>query len=288
MLPGALQAMPPAEGGLATSDPAGPALGKAKPADVKPPGEETILGRELARDGLAGGIIFQRDSNKLIELTHLTIPGEAISHPGEPCRVDVVAQAPIPTKFSGRPDGVSRYEVEIGACPFSFDVLEEAVLVTRTPQTCDFAAADCRVDPTGLWGPQGRSIGPDQEKLFERERGRAEISMRAKFHALLASVGKDKNAIKKIAGEQAGFSSAREVICRDYAREDAHGFCALRITQARVLALQAAFADYAREHAGTNTAKSTVKRSSKSVLNPDPKLNDGSQTETPPQTEIKH
>ena len=67
--------------------------------------------------------------------------------------------------------------------------------------------------------------------------------MLAKFHALLASAGKDKEAIKQIASEQAGFSSEREVICRNYLREDIHGFCALRITQARALALQAAFED---------------------------------------------
>ncbi len=43
--------------------------------------------------------------------------------------------------------------------------------------------------------------------------------------------------------EQAGFSSEREVICRNYLGEDIHGFCALRITEARALALQAAFED---------------------------------------------
>jgi hypothetical protein len=36
------------------------------------------------------------------------------------------------------------------------------------------------------------------------------------------------------------------VICRNYLREDIHGFCALRITQARALALQAAFEDRAK------------------------------------------
>lgn len=282
MLPGALQLMPPGDSGVPSSDPGSTAPGKPKPVELKPPGEETILGRDLARDGLTGVIAFQRNSNKLLEITHLTIPGEEISHPGEPCRVDVVAHEPIQTRSSGRPEGVSRYEVDIQACPFSLNVLEEAVLITRAPQTCDFTAADCRVDPTGLWGPLGSSIGPDQEKQFERERGRLESIMRGKFHALLASVGKDKNAIKKIAGEQAGFSSAREVTCRNYAREDVHGFCALRITQARALALQAAFADYAKEHAGANAAKVTVKRSSKSVARPDAK----SQTESSPETEL--
>ena len=56
---------------------------------------------------------------------------------------------------------------------------------------------------------------------------------------MLASAGKDKAAIKKIASEQAGFSSEREVACRNYAGEDVHGFCALRLTQARAFALRA-------------------------------------------------
>ena len=66
--------------------------------------------------------------------------------------------------------------------------------------------------------------------------------MRANFRALLASAGKDEAAIKAIAGEQAGFSSEREVACRDYAHEDSTGFCALRLTQARAFALEAQLA----------------------------------------------
>ncbi|MGH6868730.1 MAG: hypothetical protein ACREDA_07665, partial [Methylocella sp.] len=98
-------------------------------------------------------------------------------------------------------------------------------------------------------------FGPDQTKQLERERGRAESAMLARFHALLTSAGKDKEAIKQIAGEQAGFSSEREVICRKYVREDVHGFCALRITQARALALQAAFEDRAKARAKPAMAK---------------------------------
>ena len=151
------------------------APGQPKPAGLKPPSEETIIGQELSRDGFAGIIAFQRGSGNGLEITRLSIAGEEISHPGEQCQVEVVAGAPIQTRFAGRPNGVSRYEVEIETCPFSLDVLEGAVLVTRTPQTCDFRAADCRADPAGLWGPPGNAIGPDQTKQLERERGRAEF-----------------------------------------------------------------------------------------------------------------
>ena len=245
MLPGALQASPST---------AGAAPGQPKPAGLKPPSEETIFGQELSRDGFAGMIAFQRGTGKGLEIAKLSIAGDEISRPGEQCQVEV-AGTPIQTRFAGRPNGVSRYEVEIETCPFSLDVLEGAVLVTRTPRTCDFRAADCRVDPAGLWGPSGNAIGPDQTKQLERERGRAELDMRVRFRALLASAGKDKETIKQIASEQAGFSSEREVICRTYLREDIHGFCALRITQARALALQAAFEDRAKASAKPALAK---------------------------------
>lgn len=240
LLPGALQASPPAAGS-GGQNPAGTMPGKPKLAAPKLPSESTIFGRELTRDGFAGIIAFGSASGKGIEITRLSLAGEQISHPHEQCRVEVVADAPIQTKFAGRPNGVSRYEVEIAACPFSFDVLDGAVIVTRVPPTCDFPAADCRAAPAGLWGPPGNSFGPDQVKQFERERGHAESAMRAAFRALLANAGKDREAIKKIASGQAAFSSERDVTCRDYVGEEVHGFCALRITQARAFALQAAF-----------------------------------------------
>jgi hypothetical protein len=282
MLPGALQASPSPAGNAAQNSTG--AVGKPKPAAPKPPSEDTILGHDLSRDGFAGTLTFQRPSGKGIEITRLSLAGEEISHPGGQCRIDVVADGPIKTRFSGKPNGVSHYEVAIAACPFSFDVLDGAVLVSRVPPACDFPAADCRVAPVGLWGPRGNGFGPGQVKRFERERGRAETMMRAAFHALLKSAGKDKSEIKKIAAEQAGFSSQRDETCRTYVGEEVHGFCALRITQARVLALEAAFEERARLH--TKSAKTLVKRTlvkrtavRKKVV---PNLNLDSQQEAPP------
>jgi hypothetical protein len=251
MLPGALQASPSTANKIAPN-PTGATPGQP---ELKPPSEETISRQALSRDGFAGIIAFQHASGKGLEITRLSIAGEEISRPGELCQVEVVTGTPIQTRFAGRPNGVSRYEVEIETCPFSFDVLEGAVLVTGAPRTCDFRAADCRVDPAGLWGPPGNAIGADQTKQLERERGRVDSAMLAKFHALLTSAGKDKEAIKQIASQQAGFSSEREEICRNYLREDIHGFCALRITQARALALQAAFEDRAKARAKPAVAK---------------------------------
>ncbi len=237
MLPGAVQAAP--EGTQNEETPAAPDAAKPKPAAARPPGEEQIVDRDLSLNGAQGLIWLQRASGGGLEITALSLAGEQISHPGVECRLDVVAGAPIAAKAAGKPNGLLRYEVGIAACPFALDVLDGAVLVMRPGKTCDFAAADCRVDPTGLWGPPAAAIDDKAAKQFERERGAAETTMRANFRALLASAGKNKAAVKAIASEQAGFSSDREVACRNYAGEDAHGFCALRLTQARAFALEA-------------------------------------------------
>ncbi len=240
MLPGALQGASPSGSETPSSDhPATPA--KPKPVALKPPGEAAIIGRDLLRDGSNGVIAFQRASGKGLEITRLVLAGEAISHPSEDCRVEVIAATPIAAKFVGQPNGVARYAVDVEVCPFSLEVLDGAVLVTREQGACDFVAADCRADPAGFWGPAADLIDAALIKQMERARGQAEANMRANFRALLKSAGKDKASIKKIASEQAGFSSQREMTCRNYLREDAHGFCALRITQARALALQAEF-----------------------------------------------
>lgn len=283
MLPGALQALPSGAGQPAPKPSEGVPK-KPKPARSKPPSEETVLSHELSRDGFAGTIAFQSVPGNGIAITRLLLAGEEISHPLQQCQVDVVSDAPIPTKFAGRPNGVSRYEVAIEACPLSFDVLDGAILVTRTPPSCDFPAADCRVVPAGLWGPLGKSFGQDQIKQLERERGLAESMMRTAFRALLANAGKDKDAIKKIAGEQAGFSSARDALCRNYEGEDIHGFCALRLTQARIFALQAAFDEKAKLL--TKPARTMTKRRTATEQNPVPVGNPASQQSSPPSSRV--
>jgi hypothetical protein len=277
MLPGALQAQPPG-GPDATSGSAGAASKKPKLAGLKPPSVETILGRDLARDGSAGVISFRVRPEEGIEITKLSLAGERTPYPAEPCAVNAVAEGPIQARFHGRPNGLSRYEIDLPDCPFSLELMEGAVLVARSPRTCEFTEAQCRVDPTGLWGPRGDSFGPDQARQFERERGRAESGMRANFRALLQSAGRDEDAIKKIAGEQAGFSSAREMTCRSYLKEDVHGYCALRLTQARALALQAAFFEQAKVTSDLKAAKALEKSTivkRKPAANPKPDLNAG-------------
>ena len=239
----------------------GPTATPAKPVYIKPPSDDTIIGHALARNGKEGAMTLERGGTDLT-LTKLTLAGDKISRPQETCTVDIALSAPIVLKAGGRPAGASRYDVPLEACPFTIDVLEGAVLVSRTDAAaCQIKAADCQVAPTGLWGPHAAEISAKQAKDLEHNRPRMENVMRSNFRALLKKAGKDKAAIKTIAGEQAAFSSEREVMCRDYDQEPVHGFCSTQMTQRRALDLLARFGpveDKAVKHAGRPKAKAAV------------------------------
>lgn len=241
MLPGALNGASPAQAPKASAPPP-EAKAPAKPIVVKPPSEDAILGRPLSFDGAKGTMQFDRAA-KGVTLSKLTLPGERLSKPSESCQVDIVADPPIVAADLGRPAGALRWSLAVEACPFIVDVLDGAALVSSAQPTCDFVAADCRVSPVGLWGPPGDAISPHRIKDLEHARVRAETTMRANFKVLLHRAGKDRAAVKAIAGEQAAFSSQREMTCRDYAHESVHGFCSAQITEARSLAILAKFAD---------------------------------------------
>ena len=57
------------------------------------------------------------------------------------------------------------------------------------------------------------------------------------FKALYDKIKSDKALRKELVREQAGFSARREEICRSYVEEADFGYCALRVTEARALAL---------------------------------------------------
>ena len=211
-----------------------------KPVPMKPPGEDTIDARALSQNGRRGAMSFARSGADLT-LTKLTLTGDKISKPNESCSVAVALPAPLAVTPAGHPSGASRYDVPIAACPFAIDVLDGAVLVSRPEPTCSFAAADCLVSPGGLWGPLPADISPARIKDLERQRVRIETTMRANFRATLKKAGRDRGTVKAIAGEQAAFSSDREVTCRDYDGESVHGFCSTQMAEARALALVAKF-----------------------------------------------
>jgi hypothetical protein len=253
VLPGAVSAPTPVgQPGTAPSQkgpggkPKGAAGGEAAVdrhfVPARPPAVETVVGKPFSLSGSRGDLMVEKSGADL-RLSRLTLTGDKISQPNQPCEVTMGGAESLTLKPLGSPDGVLRFELESSACPVQFDVLNGALRAVGPAGACSFVQADCRADAAGLWGPPGDSFGESQAKSIERERTTLENSVRTHFRGLLSKYKKDKPALRAAVTEQAGFSSIRAQTCRDYDREDTHGFCALRLTESRDYRLQTRLAE---------------------------------------------
>lgn len=224
VLPGA--AVPPTSEGATQPRPAPP---KIKPATVDP-----LVGKPVMQNGFRGRITINRE--KAGYSARIVLAGEKISKPNEACGVDPGGNDPVTLKAVPS-TGAPLFEALAEGCPLSFAVLDDAIMVTGPAQACVFQTADCRVDPKGLWGPSPQALEP-RTPDFEKERPRADRAVRETYKEKITDAS-GKAEVKQIAAEQAGFSAAREMTCRNYARESVHGFCALRYTEFRAVTLQA-------------------------------------------------
>lgn len=236
-LPGAVA--PTASGTV--NKPAGPPKPRraGPPPPPKVPSDDGLLNRTLTHNGRSGTMQFAKDGKDL-RLAKAVLAGEKISRPSETCTVDEPGM-PLVLTTSGKPNGVTRYAAALPDCPVEFDVLEGAVLVPPRGKACEIARADCRVDPAGLWGQPANEIGAARTKEIEKSRAPAEQAMRSHFREWIeaATKGKDRDLVRKVSRDQAGFSSRRADTCAPYAREAEHGYCSLVLTQARSAALAA-------------------------------------------------
>lgn len=239
---------PPAAGGL-------PAPKKAAPTVVKAPTEDSVLARAYRRNGATGEARLERMGTGYG--LRLTAEGFQTGNPTEPCAVSFGEQ-PVPLKSLGKPTGVPRYELEAPVCPLVLDVLDGAILVTAPVQPCVIEAAQCKVDPRGLWGPDSRTL-VGQAKDIERARTRAESAVREGYKTLTARASVPDQ--RMIAREQAGFSSERELVCREFQREGTHGFCAAKLTEARASELRA-------RTGGTQTTEKPARRKKPKIASP--------------------
>ena len=208
----------------------------ARPAPPRMVSPSSLAGRTLLLNGGPSQIVFEA-KDKSIDVAHLTLAGERISNSRETCKVEAPA-TPIAVSEVAHPDGVARIQIGFPACPIAFDVLDGAALVDPAQGRCEFKESNCRVNPVGLWGPSSGDLGADKLKGIERARAAAEGAVRATYKDLVATT-KDRPTIMAFAHEQAQFSSTREEICRDYAGEGRHGFCAAKLTEARASMLKA-------------------------------------------------
>lgn len=246
--PGSPVAPPPAPGEApppAAEAPRAPPVPK-QPVVLKAPSEDNVMGQDLMRNGLDGTLKLEKTGGSVT--ARLTLPGTKVSAPAESCTVPWNDGAPATLTAEGRPEGLARFEAAGATCPLRFEVVEGGVFVTSLSGSpvCTVAASDCAAAPTGLWGPAAATLIPRSAE-FDTARGTADRAVRENYKLMTQRArGQD---VRPIVTEQAAFSSDREQLCRTYAREGAHGFCNLRFTEGRALALATRL--------GVNTATAT-------------------------------
>lgn len=223
-----------------------------KPVVLRPPADGDIMGRDLLQNGVAGSLRLERSPAGTV-LVRATLAGSRLSQPTQACTVRLAVGEPVPFADKGRPEGVTRVETSDEVCPLRFDLLDGGALATLggEAESCTFASEDCRVEPVGLWGPAPAALLPRAGE-FEQARGGADRAVRENYKVLTQRAG--GQAVRPIVAEQAAFSANREQLCRSYAREAAHGFCNLRFTEARALALATRLGIAVSPAAGTTAA----------------------------------
>ncbi len=262
-LPGAAPAAPDG-GAAAAAKPKKPGQGAkaAKSARAKPfsaPDAAAIDGTPLMLNG-RDGLLQVAGSGKTLEIARLRLPGESVSDPSQRCIVDIVGEKPIAATSEGRPDGLDRYDVDVPACPFTFDIVDGAVLVPSQITACVFKAADCQTSPGGLWGPDAAGLEKDAAAISKR-RNEAEKAMAKALHAI--ELAKDNPDAAALLRDQSAFPGQRDDACRDYLKESAHGFCAASLTEARAALLEARLAALASPAATTSEGARPEKKEKK-------------------------
>lgn len=237
----------PGQPGQTAPEASRPAPVPRGPVVLKTPSEDGVVGQDLQLNGTSGSLRLEKAGAGLT--ASVTLPGTKISQPTENCSVKLGGGKPIPLTSAGKPEGVPRYEAPAAECPLRFDVAEGGVLVTTldSGQTCTFSAADCATTPVGLWGPAPATLIPRAGE-FDSARGVADKAVRDNYKLMTQRARRED--VRPIVAEQAAFSADREQFCRSYAREGTHGFCHLRFTENRSLALATRL--------GANTAAPTA------------------------------
>jgi hypothetical protein len=211
----------------------------AKAAKIASPGVASIDGQPLLLNGQTGVLQISGDG-KTLQIDKLRLAGESPSDPSQRCIVDIVGEKPIEATSAGTPDGLERYEADVPACPFAFDVLNGAVLAPSQITACVFKAADCQTSPGGLWGPDAAALDKDAASIAKR-RMQAEKAMGAALHVLEERAQNSPDAASLLR-DQNGFPGARDDACRSYVRESTIGYCATSLTEARSALLEARLA----------------------------------------------
>ena len=245
----------------------GKARSGAKGDAVAAPDISGVVGRPLMLNG-SSGLLQISVSGKTARIDKLRLVGEGVSDSTQKCQVDIVGEKPIEATSFGRPDGLERYEADVPACPFAFDVLDGAVLVPAQITACVFKAADCQTGPGGVWGPDPTNM--DAAEVAKR-RTAAEKAMSKALHAL-AERAQDNPDAASLLKDQNGFPGQRDDQCRSYVKEAAIGYCGAVLTEGRAAFLESRLAELppAAAKADKKAKKRTVKMKPKPEAAPTP------------------
>jgi hypothetical protein len=211
-----------------------PAPVPARPVVLKAPTEDGLIGQELQLNGLSGALKLERAGTAVT--ARIKLPGTKISQPAEACTVPLAGGNPVTLSAEGKPEGVPRFDAADAECPLRLDVTDGGLLVSTlgSGPVCTFSTADCATTPAGLWGPAAATLIPRAAE-FDTARGVADKAVRDNYKLLTQRARRED--VRPVVSEQAAFSADREQLCRTYAREGTHGFCHLRVTENRALAL---------------------------------------------------
>jgi hypothetical protein len=238
-LPGAVDSAPvgvpvaPPAAATGAAPPAGFRGSRPAAVPVKQVADDAIVGQALLHQGRSGRFVMERLRGGYG--LKVLFEGFQTTNLLEPCGVAFGDDA-VPLESLGRPAGLPRFRLQASACPVVFDVLNNALMVVEPQAPCVIEAAQCRIDPRGLWAPDGRGLVALARDI-EKDRARAEAQVREGFRVLGERGSPDDK--RMVAREQASFSSEREQTCRDFNREGNHGFCAAKFTEARASSLRA-------------------------------------------------
>lgn len=213
------------------------------PPRLPPTGIASLIGQDMLLDGAEGMMRIAKASGAQADshfvVSALALPGTDLSDPDKVCVVKLHLVQPLALHAIVNEAGLTRYALDYKACPLQFDVLHRSVLVHPMAKACVFREVDCAAHPRGLWGPDVRTFGPVQAVANDRARGVIERRMRTLFVMLMHRT-RGTTARNQLASDQAHFTTHRVMVCRNYARDAVEDFCALRLTEARVMALDAA------------------------------------------------
>ncbi len=179
----------------------------------------------------------------------MTLPAHKVSQPTETCSVKLGGGKPIALNAAGKPEGVPRYEAPAAECPLRLDVTEGGGDGDdrRVRPDLHLLGRRLRDDAGRAVGAAGRHADP-RARGVRHGRGVADKSVRDNYKLMTQRARRED--VRPIVAEQAAFSADREQFCRSYAREGTHGFCHLRFTENRSLALATRL--------GANTAAPTT------------------------------